>query len=240
VRVLFVEHDHTSPPGPVAAAFGRRGYEVDEVIIVPSDRFDTPDVDLALPDAADYDVIVPMGAPWSAVPGRDTGITSWLLPELDWLRAAHQADVPILGICFGGQLMARALGGELGKSSEAEIGWTSVDTDRPDLVAAGPWFEWHYDRFSPPPGATEIARNAVTSQAYVIGRTLGVQFHPELTAVGLQGWLDHGGAALARAHGLDPDELVAQTKALEPAAADRADALVDAFLTQVAGLPTAQ
>ena len=236
MRVLFVEHDHTSPPGPVAAAFTRRGFDVDEVIIVPAERFDSPDVPLDLPEATSYDVIVPMGAPWSAVPGRDENISSWLLPELQWLRQAQEADVPILGICFGGQLLSRALGGELGKSPRAEIGWTQVESDRPDLVAPGPWFEWHYDRFRPPPGAIEIARNDVTSQAYVVGRSLGVQFHPELTADGLQGWLDRGGAALARAHGLDPDELVAQTKAFEAAAAERADALVGAFLTDVAGL----
>jgi GMP synthase-like glutamine amidotransferase len=236
VRVLFVEHDHTSPPGPVAAAFTRRGFDVDEVIIVPAERFDSPDVPLNLPDVASYDVVVPMGAPWSAVPGRDANIATWLLPELQWLRAAQEADVPILGICFGGQLLSRALGGEVAKSSRAEIGWTQVESDRPDLVAPGPWFEWHYDRFTPPPGAIEIARNDVTSQAYIVGRSLGVQFHPELTADGLRGWLDHGGAALARAAGLDPEELVAQTKSVEAEAAQRADALVGAFLTEVAGL----
>jgi len=234
VRVLFVEHDHTSPPGPVAAAFAERGFDVSEVVVVPSEKFHDPDVDFTFPNAADFDVLVPMGAPWSAVPGRDASISSWLLPELEWLRGAHDRDIPVLGICFGGQLLARALGGELDRSPKPEIGWTAVDTDRPDLVPTGPWFEWHYDRFAPPPGAVEIARNEVTSQAYVVGRSMGVQFHPELTAAGLQGWLDNGGAELARLAGVQPDELLAQTFIEEGAAASRADALVAAFLRDVA------
>jgi len=230
VRVLFVEHDHTSPPGPVAEAFAKRSFDVDEVIIVPAERFKSPDVGFEVPAASTYDVVVPMGAPWSAVPGRDSNIASWLLPELQWLRDAHAANVPILGICFGGQLLARALGGSVQRSSRPEIGWTAVDTDRPDLVSAGPWFEWHYDAFTPPPGAVEIARNEVTSQAYVIGRSLGVQFHPELMSDGLAQWLDHGGAELARDHGLDPDELLGSAVTEGVAAAARADTLVAAFL----------
>lgn len=235
MRVLFVEHDHTSPPGPIAAAFAARGFDVDEIIIVPAERFQTPDVTFTVPAAAEYDVVVPMGAPWSAIPGRDANIASWLHPELEWLRAAYEADVPILGICFGGQLLARALGGSVQRSPRPEIGWTTVDTDVPDLVGPGPWFEWHYDAFTPPPGAVEIARNEVTSQAYTIGRSLGVQFHPELMSNGLAGWLNHGGAELARVQGLDPDELLASAVAEDTAAAKRADALVEAFLAH-AGL----
>lgn len=89
-----------------------------------------------------------------------------------------------------------------------------------------------------PLGAVEIARNPVASQAFTIRRSLAVQFHPELDAAGLKGWLDWGGAAKVKADGQDPAVMLAQTRAEEGAARERTFALVDAFLTEVAGLPT--
>ncbi|MBX9718220.1 MAG: aminotransferase, partial [Microbacteriaceae bacterium] len=94
----------------------------------------------------------------------------------------------------------------------------------------------HYDRWVVPPGAVEIARTPAASQAFVVGRSLAVQFHPELDAVGLQGWLDWGGASKVRYEGLDPDVMMAQTIATAEAARARTWALVDAFLATVAGL----
>ena len=61
-----------------------------------------------------------------------------------------------------------------------EIGWYDVDTDQPEMVPGGPWFQWHFDRWTLPPGATEIARTANSSQAFVLGRALALQFHPEI------------------------------------------------------------
>ena len=88
-----------------------------------------------------------------------------------------------------------------------------------------------------PPGAREVARNAVASQAFVLRRNLAVQFHPELTAAGLQGWLENGGRAGAIADGQDPDILYQHTLAEGEDAARRAHDLVDAFIDQVAGTP---
>ena len=85
-----------------------------------------------------------------------------------------------------------------------------------------------------PPEAREIARNSVASQAFVLRRNLAVQFHPELTAAGLHGWLENGGRALAVADGQDPDILYQHTLAEGEDAARRAHGLVDAFLDRVA------
>ena len=63
-------------------------------------------------------------------------------------------------------------------------------SEQPDLVGGGPWFQWHYDRWQVPPGATEIARNPVASQAFVINRSLAVQFHPELDVPGIHTRID--------------------------------------------------
>ena len=89
-----------------------------------------------------------LGASWSAY---DASLHSWLLPELQLLRDAHEAQVPVLGVCFGGQLLAAAHGGSVARSAHPEIGWYDVESDD-DLVPAGRWFQWHYDRWQLPGG----------------------------------------------------------------------------------------
>jgi GMP synthase-like glutamine amidotransferase len=232
VRALFVQHDHVSPVGPIGARFSEHGCDVEELVVVPAGRFDQPDVTVEFPDPARYDVIVPMGAPWS-VYDHDL-IGSWAAPELDFLRAAHASGVPILGICFGGQALATALGGSVVRSAELEVGWYDIETDEPSLVETGPWFQWHQDRWEAPPGATTLARTRLADQAFVVGRSLAVQFHPELTPSMLAGWLDNGGRDYLNGHGLDADLLLDRTAREAAAAERRAHRLVDRFLDQVA------
>lgn len=234
MRALFVQHDHVSPLGPVGERFAHHGFEIDTLLVVPQERFESPDVTVEFPDPETYDVIVPLGSPWGA--WDDACIGSWLLPELEWVRSAVEGTTPVLGICFGGQLIARALGGSVARAPRSEIGWTAIHSDRPDLVGEGPWFQFHYDRWVLPPGATEVARTPSASQAFTINTSLAVQFHPELDAAALQGWLDWGGAAQVEADGQDPAIMMAQTVAHGAAARERTFALVDAFLTDVAGL----
>ena len=97
-------------------------------------------------------------------------------------------------------------------------------------MAAGPWFQFHHDRFTVPPGATLVADGELCPQAYVVGRSLGVQFHPEITGAMLQGWYDNGGLRAVEASGVDAAALLAETYAKEAAARLRAHALVDTFL----------
>lgn len=232
MRALFLQHDHLSPPGPVAERFAARGYAVDEAVVVAPEDFHQPNQPFDFPDPRGYDALVVMGAPWGA--WDDDTIGTWLLPELEWLREADELNVPVFGICFGGQLLARAHGGSVARAPRPQIGWTPVWTQEPELVGPGPWFEWHYDRWQVPPDARELARDALASQAFVLRRNLAVQFHPELTAAGLRGWFDNGGRDAVVADGQDPQVLYQHTLAEGQAAADRAHALVDAFLDRVA------
>jgi GMP synthase-like glutamine amidotransferase len=173
-----------------------------------------------------------MGAPWGA--WDEARVGKWLVPELDWVRDAIARDVPVLGICFGGQLLARALGGTVAPAARAEIGWTVIHTDSPELVPEGPWFHFHYDSWTVPPDARELARTPAASQAFVTGRNLAVQFHPELDSDMLLGWLEQGGYELVRDDGQDPEIMLAETKARDAAARQRAADLVDAYLDRVA------
>jgi GMP synthase-like glutamine amidotransferase len=174
-----------------------------------------------------------MGAPYGAY--EDDRIGNWLLPELEKLKAAHNAGVPILGICFGGQLMARALGGSVAKAPKAELGWFEIESNDKSLIPTGPWFEYHWDRWQTPKGATQIAKTEIANQAFVMGRTLALQFHPEIDLEVLDAWLAmEGGCAEVESAGVNVEQLRQETQQMQPAAEKRAFELVDTFLRRVA------
>ena len=231
MRALFIQQDHTSPLGPVGERFASHGYDLVEFNVVSGENAHSPNVTVEFPDPLDFDLIIPMGAPWSVY--DDATIGNWIGPELDLLGTAHDAGIPIFGICFGGQALAAATGGSVHRAPDAEIGWYSVETDDADLVGTGPWFQWHYDQFVAPQNAITFARTPVGPQAFTLGRSLGLQFHPELTASTLDLWLENGGAKSMRDHGLDPDALLTQTLAGTDAAAARTYELVDRFIARV-------
>jgi GMP synthase-like glutamine amidotransferase len=234
MKALFIQHDHVSPTGWVGEALARHGFENTEVLVVPESSFENPNVSFEFPDFNDFDLLIPLGAPWGA--WDDACIGNWLQPELDWIKRALEAEKPVLGICFGGQLMARALGGSVAPGTKGEIGWTNIWSDRKDLVSNGPWFQFHYDCWQVPSVAKEIARNPIASQAFIYDRSLAVQFHPELNAAALKGWLDWGGAKKVSQDGQDPLILMAQTVAEDEASKQRTFDLVDAYLKDIAKL----
>jgi GMP synthase-like glutamine amidotransferase len=234
MKALVIQHDHVSPTGPVGRRLEHHGFEITEFLVVPKESFKSPNIEVSFPNPDDFDLVVFLGAPWGA--WDDTCIGNWLAPEVEMMRSLVSADKPVLGICFGGQLMARAMGGSVAPGPTPEIGWTYIWSDQPELVGNGPWFQFHYDRFTVPSGATEIARNPNTSQAFVINKSLGVQFHPELDSVALDGWLEEGGWAEVEKAGLDPQVMLDQTRAEDGVAEKRTYDLIDAFLTKVAHL----
>jgi GMP synthase-like glutamine amidotransferase len=236
MRALFIQHDHISPLGPVGDRLAEHGFEIETQMVVSEENFETPNVPFEFPNIDNYDLIVPLGAPWGA--WDDACIGNWLQPELAWIKNAVLSNKPVLGICFGGQLIARALGGSVARSPKPEIGWTYIHSDDHSMVSNGPWFQFHYDRWSLPEGMgiKEIARNPVSSQAYVVNKTLGLQFHPELDSTALAGWLKWGGTEEVSKDGQDPAVMMKQTIAEDYAARQRTYALVDNFLQKVAKL----
>ena len=235
-RVVFIEHDHVSAGGPIWVQFERRGYEISRFIIVDEENAKTPNVSPEWPDLLSFDAVVVMGAPYAAY--DDERIGNWLLPQVQKMREVHNAGIPIMGICFGGQLMSRVLGGTVSRSPRAELGWFEIESVDESLVPRGPWFQYHWDRFTFPPGSIEIARNELCAQAYVFGRTFGMQFHPEIDLHVLDMWLAmEGGVAEVEAEGVDVEELRKATKSLELESNQRGYDLVDQFLDRVATAP---
>ena len=119
----------------------------------------------------------------------------WIAPILNLIRSAVSQDIPVIGHCLGGQLISKALGGVVSRNPIKEIGWGRVEiTD----ALAGKWigkttsfeaFHWHGETFSIPLGATRILQSAYcNNQAYVIGKTLGLQCHVEMTEAMIRLW----------------------------------------------------
>lgn len=229
--VLFLRNEHMATEALLGEAFAEHGYDVEHFQVVPPDQVDSPAVEVEFPDPAAYDVIVPLGARWPVYDPalRDT----WVGAEMALLQEAADAGVALLGVCFGGQLLAQTFGGLVARSPRPEIGWYDVLSERPDLVPGGPWFQWHFDRWTLPPGATELARTPNASQAFLLGRALALQFHPEIDTDLLRGWLADDRDGDVAAAGLDHDRLLTRTADLADDVAPRIRALVSGFHTHV-------
>jgi GMP synthase-like glutamine amidotransferase len=230
-RALVICHSAGERSGRVGERLRERGYEIDQFIVVDDPL--KPESQTPFPDASRHDLLAVFGAPWSVYDTATIG--SWITRELQLLRESHERGVPVLGVCFGAQALAAALGGTVTRAPQSELGWHDIDSDAP-WIAAGPWFQWHHDRFTLPPGATELARSAHASQAFHCGRSFGVQFHPEVDLDTVRDWLDgrdREESEFADA-GADPVAIAAAAPAMLERSLPAADRLIDGFLDLIA------
>ncbi|MBS1963713.1 MAG: type 1 glutamine amidotransferase [Bdellovibrionales bacterium] len=149
-----------------------------------------------LPSPSEIGGLVSLGGPMGA---NDEIDHAWILDELRLMKKTYDLGLPIAGICLGGQMLARALGGKVAANEHPEIGWFEIhlnDAGKEDplMCAAGPtprFYQWHYDTFLPPPGATSLASSPICAhQAYRAGeRAYGFQFHPEADSQLVDEWL---------------------------------------------------
>lgn len=113
--------------------------------------------------------------------------------ESVFVRAALRDLTPVIGICYGAQLMARALGGTSRRAGAAEVGWQFLNTDDPTLCPEGPWAQFHSDVFLPPPTSRVLGTSSAGPQCFVddsLGaRAIAWQFHPEVTTKTFERWL---------------------------------------------------
>jgi GMP synthase-like glutamine amidotransferase len=159
--------------------------------------------------AGDFAGIVPLGG---SMQSWDEARMPFLGRERELLREAVDEGVPVLGICLGGQLLARALGAEVYPSERPERGWLTIEAT-PD-AAMDPLlahlrepvgvYQWHLDVFDLPDGAVRLARSDLSAnQAFRYGeRAWGLQFHPEVDAPIFAGWMQNYAEAPA-AVGID-------------------------------------
>ena len=230
-RALVIQHEVDGPAGHVGRHLARRGYEIEVVQVLDGSG---PRSDVPFPDPTAYDLLVPLGSVHSVYDHGTIG--SWIHREIDALRVADVSGVPVLGICFGCQALAAALGGSVEKAPRGEIGWITIDSDEP-AIGAGPWFAWHTDMVRLPPGAVELARTDVCPQAWRLRRNVAVQFHPEVDGDLVGAWVTAAGPAYFARTGLDPHALLQGVLDHGEAARTGCERIVDWFLDDVAGGP---
>jgi GMP synthase-like glutamine amidotransferase len=172
---VVVEHGSHAPAGLLADWSASRSLRVETVALHAGEP---------LPAAPGADAVAVLGSELTAY---DDSLP-WLAAELAFIERMLAASVPVLGICFGAQALARVLGARLYRLPAPEIGWTQVTTGHPGL-AEGPWLSWHRDAFELPAGAAQIAANEVCVQGFSYGPHAGLQFHPEATQPIAASWL---------------------------------------------------
>jgi GMP synthase (glutamine-hydrolysing) len=189
VRVLSVTHGPSVPGGvfdEVAEAAGHRL----ERWVVPLGGSPQP--------PSSYDAVMVFGG--SMHPDQDEDF-HWLEHEEEFLRVALADGVPVVGVCLGAQMLARAAGAWVGPAREPEVGWVEIELTpegRTDpVLAALPLrteaFEWHHYTFAVPDGGAELARSEACTQAFRVGeRAWGLQFHAEVTLPMLEAWTAEG------------------------------------------------
>jgi GMP synthase-like glutamine amidotransferase len=154
----------------------------------------------SLPAVTDLNGLAMMGGPMSV-----NDDLPWIAPMLDLVRRSVDAEVPVIGHCLGGQLLSKALGGRVEKNAVKEIGWGKVDViDAAEGAQWGPptsftGFHWHGETFEIPEGATRIwSSDHCANQAFVLGNSIGMQCHVEMTQDLITAWCATGAREIER------------------------------------------
>lgn len=200
---------------------------------------DVADGGLALIDPLFPDLLAVLGGPIGVY---ETDTYPFLENELKLIKTRLEANLPLLGICLGAQLIAAALGARVYSTGVKEIGFAPVN-----LTEAGnsgplrhlgtvPVLHWHGDAFDLPEGAALLATTNIANQAFSRGvNVLGVQFHPEAdTSNNLEAWLIGHAAELAGA-GADPRSIRADARKYGPALLQAGRAVFADWLSQLSG-----
>ena len=182
-RVLVVLHQEHSCPARIGHLIRIMGYELD----VRRPRFGDP-----LPTTlADHAGAIIFGGPMSVNDPDD-----WMKREIDFVGVALKENAPLLGVCLGGQMIARHLGEKVGPHREglAEIGYYPLtSTEHGQSICAAPFpdhvYQWHFEGFDLPRGAQLLASGTTfENQAFKYGSAVGLQFHPEVTYATICRW----------------------------------------------------
>jgi GMP synthase-like glutamine amidotransferase len=226
MRVLLICHEPHGSPGVIGRLLRERGVDTQTHIVLE----DPASPNTAFPDPGEFDAVISFGSFCNAY---DPSVRTWVEPGVALISDMVERDIPYLGVCFGGQLLAEALGGSVERAPAGtdEIGLIHFDSAIPE-VPGGPWFSWHEDRTTLPDHVTVLGRNQNAPQLFRHGRAVGTQFHPEAEIPLVRTWTEMGADHIPeRTSAVEIlDDLDAQRSLLESNCAR----LVDWFLEDVA------
>lgn len=219
---LVVANATDSDPGYVGERLVDRGFLLRTVLR------ESADLPRTIAAVGHPRLVVLLGSEWSV---HDPVDPAALDAECALVRDAIATGVPVLGLCYGAQVVAHATGGRVWAAAVPEVGPVRVETEDATLVPVGPWTAFHTDALEPPPAATVVARNGCGVQAFVLPGVLAVQFHPEVRPEVLDDWAGRF-PQLVTGAGLDRAGLVAQARDREAASRAAAYAMVDELLAR--------
>ena len=224
--ILAIENEDIADLALAEEVFVAEGLPVEHVRMWKGDD---------LPPLGDAGAVVSLGGDMNV---DDVEAFPHLEAERGYLAEAVRRGVPVLGICLGGQLLARAVGAPVTRSPAPELGFVPIrptEEGRADpllssLREGDRMFQWHVDTFDVPAGATLLATGEVVrNQAFRAGdRAWGVQFHPEVTAEELEGWLE-AVPDVEVTYGRGKDEIRAEIASSLPAMHERSRDLFRRF-----------
>jgi GMP synthase (glutamine-hydrolysing) len=224
--VAAIRHGHDIPLGYLGDVLDAASIPVLEVPLFAG---------AGLPDLDDVSAVVCLGGEMGAY---DEAIYPYLRDEKAMIRDAARRQMPVLGVCLGGQLAAAALGGRAFLAAEPEVGVTTVtltDDGAADPVTRqldGPVLVWHQDTWELPSGAVELARSATNPMAFRLGSVLGIQPHPEASPEIVRGWAAAHPSWLDE-RGFDAVALLDAVEHHREASRVVADAFFGAWVTQL-------
>lgn len=182
MNVLALVHGEDVRSGVFADAIRDAGHRLEERSFLDGRQ-----------DADGADAVIVLGG--SMHPDQDDE-HPWLPAELDLLRRLLADGTPLLGVCLGAQMLARAAGAAVRRAAEPEIGWHEVEVIAADDPLLGPLprrfdaLQWHEYTYDLPAGAVELARSRASTQGFRLGSAWAVQFHPEVTEEQVGRWID--------------------------------------------------
>ena len=180
-NVLVIQNARLEGPGTIGELLRSDGFSM-QTILAKKEKI----------PPLNHDLVLVLGAPESA-----NDDLQYLTDEMALIKEAVQKNIPVLGICLGSQLMAKAFGAQVYAGPKKEIGfYHNIIPDEKSSLFSGissPFtvFHWHGDTFDIPPGAHRLAHSESYNQAFRYGTAVGLQFHLEVNSDIVQSWLDH-------------------------------------------------
>lgn len=231
-KILVIQHVPHEGLGTIGGSLRSSGLKADFHKVYENARMPV--------DIKGYSALIVMGGPMGVY---EDDIHPFIKKELRLIESALKSETPVLGVCLGSQMLAKAAGAKVYKGKSKEIGWyrtTLTESGRADRLFTGfpkefTVFQWHGDTFDVPPNGVNLASSELfPHQAIRVGRrAYGFQFHLEVTEEMISGWIGVNSDELKPLKSIDPAKIIKETPKMIKALHQYGGAVVSRFLRMV-------